>query len=75
LNIIIREYLIQILKNTIFKEGDVVNHPVFGSGVIEKIDNEKESYIIKFKDHQDPKPISFAYKKLTLANIAEHESL
>lgn len=62
-------------ENTIFKEGDVVNHPVFGSGVIEKIDNEKESYIIKFKDHQDPKPISFAYKKLTLANIAEHESL
>lgn len=62
-------------QNTIFKEGDVVSHPVFGCGVIEKIDNEKESYMIKFKGFEEPKPISFSYKKLTMANIAECESL
>ncbi|ANW98779.1 ATP-dependent DNA helicase PcrA [Thermoclostridium stercorarium subsp. thermolacticum DSM 2910] len=50
----------------IFKEGDAVSHPVFGNGMIQRVDMDKKMYIIKFDNINDAKPISFSYKNLML---------
>jgi len=55
-------------REEIFNEGDTVCHPVFGHGVIEKIDKDNGAYIIRFENIKTPRSISFTYKGLRYIN-------
>jgi len=55
-------------EEDIFDEGDVVCHPIFGRGVIEKVDKDNGVYIIRFENIKTPRSISFTYQKLRLSN-------
>jgi DNA helicase-2/ATP-dependent DNA helicase PcrA len=45
-----------------FSRGDVVNHKVFGKGVIKDVDSKEDCYVIKFDNFQNLKSISFSAK-------------
>lgn len=47
-----------------FAEGDEVEHPVFGKGIIEQLDNNECTYLIKFNKIDGVKPISYSFRGL-----------
>lgn len=47
-----------------FKEGQVVEHPVFGMGTIEEVDERKRMYKIYFEEMEVTRPISWNFKRL-----------
>jgi hypothetical protein len=49
---------------SIYNEGDNVEHLVFGKGIIEKINTEEKTYLVKFDKVDGVKPISFNFKGL-----------
>jgi DNA helicase II / ATP-dependent DNA helicase PcrA len=49
-----------------FHIGENIDHPIFGYGIIQFIDDKSLQYLIKFEEYEDEKPISFSYKKLRL---------
>lgn len=53
-------------EDGIFEEGKNVEHPVFGVGVIEKVDFDEKIYKVKFEKLPNSKPISFDYKMMKL---------
>lgn len=56
---------IQEESNT-FQLGDNVEHPFFGYGSIQFIDDRELQYLVKFEEYEEEKPISFSYKRLRL---------
>ena len=49
---------ISILQNMEFKVGDKIKHFIFGSGVIEQVNEENRTYLIKFKQFETSRTIS-----------------
>jgi DNA helicase-2/ATP-dependent DNA helicase PcrA len=47
------------LKNSLFSEGDVVKHPVFGCGVIKSVDIKNNAYNILFEGFSTERSIRF----------------
>jgi DNA helicase-2/ATP-dependent DNA helicase PcrA len=47
-----------------FREGDHVDHPIFGNGVIEKMNFEERTFVVKFDNILNSKPISFDFSFL-----------
>lgn len=51
-----------------FLNGEHVDHPIFGSGIINLVDEKNAQYMVKFDETDDEKPISFSFSKLRLVN-------
>jgi DNA helicase-2/ATP-dependent DNA helicase PcrA len=49
---------------SMYNEGDIVLHHIFGKGIIEKINTEEKTYLVKFDKVDGVKPISFDFKGL-----------
>ena len=46
------------MQNMEFKVGDKIKHFIFGSGVIEQVNEENRTYLIKFKQFETSRTIS-----------------
>ncbi|KGP72590.1 ATP-dependent helicase [Pontibacillus yanchengensis] len=52
-------------KEAAYDEGSKVRHPVFGTGVIESIDEKKQVYMVYFEAMEVTRPISWGFKGLS----------
>lgn len=70
-----RQPAYSIIENKRFSVGDVVNHKVFGKGVIKDVDSQEECYVIKFDKFQNLKSISFSAKLEGASRIAQKNNI